>query len=224
MELDGFGFGETTNEMDSGLKQAAREAIGFLPEDEGVALYEAAASVAADGPILEIGSYCGKSTIYLGAAAKEAGSVVYSIDHHAGSEEHQVGQEFFDERFFDPSTGRVDTFPTFRATIEAAELEPWVVPIVAASDVAARGWNTTLALVFLDGGHSHEAAHADLDCWAPHVKASGLLALHDVFEDPAGGGRPPFEIYERALASGDFEEIGRTGSLRVLKRIAQTSF
>lgn len=207
--------------MDDALKEAARAAIGFMPEEEGLALYEAALSVATDGPLLEIGSYCGKSTIYLGAAAKSADSVVYSIDHHSGSEEHQVGQEYFDERFFDPSTGRVDTLPAFRSTIKAAGLDAWVVPIVARSEVTARGWKTPLAFVFVDGGHSRAAAQSDYECWASHVMAGGLLAIHDVFEDPAEGGRPPFEIYEKALASGNFEESRRAGSLRVLERVPE---
>ncbi len=208
--------------MDELLVAAARAAIGFMPDEEGLALYEAAASVAADGPLLEIGSYCGKSTIYLGAAAKEADSVLYSIDHHSGSEEHQVGQEYFDERFFDPSTGRVDTFPTFRETIEGAGMEAWVVPIVARSHVVARGWRTPLAFVFIDGGHSSAAAATDYECWAPYVQTRGLLAIHDVFEDPADGGRPPYEIFRTALDAGGFDEFSRAGSLRVLQRVSES--
>ena len=203
--------------MEQRLREAAADAIGFMPENEGLALYDAALTVAADGPLLEIGSYCGKSTIYLAAAAKAAQSVVYSIDHHRGSEEHQPGEEYHDGRLVD-ETGRVDTFPTFRRTIEDAGVTDWVVPMVARSDVVLNMWEGHLALVFIDGGHSMEAARKDLR-WAYQVRVGGLLAIHDVFPDPADGGRPPFEIYRATLDTEEFEEVVEEGSLRVLKRV-----
>lgn len=200
------------------LRAAAEAAVGFMPPDEGLALYEAASS-APSGPFVEIGGYCGKSAIYLGAAALERGTVLYSIDHHRGSEEHQPGEEYHDASLVDDE-GRVDTFPVFRRTIEGAGLSDVVVPLVAASAVVARGWATPLSFVFVDGGHSQAAADADFAAWSPHVEQHGLLAIHDVFEDPAEGGRPPYVIYRRAIDSGEFAEVSRTGSLRVLERTA----
>lgn len=207
--------------MDPRLREAARRAIGFMPEDEGLALYEAAVEAAPLGPLLEIGSYCGKSTLYMAAGARDASgdSVVFSIDHHRGSEEHQPGEEYHDPRLVD-ADGRVDTLAAFRKTIEQAGLSDLVVGIVAPSDVVARHWSTPLGLVFIDGGHSSEAAYTDLESWSPHVVAGGSLAIHDVFPDPTQGGRPPFEIYERALRSGQFEQRVEQGSLRVLKRVS----
>ncbi|HEX2058863.1 MAG TPA: class I SAM-dependent methyltransferase [Actinomycetota bacterium] len=187
-----------------------------MPPDEGLALYEAALRAPA-GPMLEIGSYCGKSALYLGAAARERGTVLYSVDHHRGSEEHQPGQEYHDPALVD-EIGRVDTFPVFRRTIEDAGLTDVVVPVVAPSAVAARWWATPLGLVFVDGGHSQAAADDDFAGWASHLVHRGLLVLHDVFEDPAEGGRPPYVVYRRAIDSGDFREVSRTGSLRVLER------
>jgi predicted O-methyltransferase YrrM len=209
--------------MNENLLQAARSTRGFMPEDEGLALYEAALAGAKTGPLLEIGSYCGKSTIYLGAAAREHGTIVFSIDHHRGSEEHQVGEEFFDPDLFDEGAGAVDTLHEFRATIERAGLEDVVAAVVGHSAAVARWWRTPVGLVFIDGGHSQAAADADLDGWAPHVASDGLLAIHDVFPDPADGGRAPFNIYRRALESGDFKEFSATGSLRVLQRVADGS-
>ncbi|HYP22048.1 MAG TPA: class I SAM-dependent methyltransferase [Actinomycetota bacterium] len=187
-----------------------------MPAEEGLALYEAGLSAPA-GPLLEIGSYCGKSAVYLGAAARERGTVLYSIDHHRGSEEHQPGEEYHDPALVD-AHGRVDTFPEFRRTIEGAGLTDVVVPLVAPSSVVARGWTMPLAFVFVDGGHSQAAADDDFAEWAPHVTAGGLLAIHDVFEDPAEGGHPPYVIYRRAIDSGAFAEVSRAGSLRVLER------
>lgn len=192
-----------------------------MPDNEGFALYEAALEAAPLGPLVEIGSYCGKSTLYLAAGVREAetDAVVFSIDHHRGSEEHQPGEEFHDPRLLD-ADGRVDTLAAFRTTIEQAGVSDVVVGVIGASAVVARHWSTPLGMVFIDGGHSSEAAQTDLEAWSPRVTTGGLLAIHDVFLDPADGGRPPFEIYQKALASGAFEESGATGSLRVLKKVS----
>ena len=204
--------------MDAMLREIADSTIGFMPREEGIALYDAALLAPSDGPFLEIGSYCGKSAIYLGAAAAASNTLLFSIDHHRGSEEQQPGQAFFDPRLWDDNSGRIDTLPIFRATIARAGLEGTVVPIVAASETVAAVWSTSLSFLFVDGGHSARAAHADHDNFARHVTPDGVMAIHDVFEDAAEGGRPPFEIFEKAMDSGAFEEVSQTGSLRVLRK------
>jgi MMP 1-O-methyltransferase len=204
--------------MDEELLEIARAAKGFMPDEEGLALYEAALSSGPTGPMVEIGSYCGKSAVYLGAAAKETSSTLYSVDHHRGSEENQPGEEYHDPDLVDEE-GRIDTFPWFRSTIEEAGLSNWVIACVGSSPKVARGWATPLSFLFIDGGHTTPAVTADYEAWAPHVMTGGSLAIHDVFPDPAEGGRPPFEIYQRALKSGSFEEIAECGSLRVLRKV-----
>jgi predicted O-methyltransferase YrrM len=203
------------------LLEVARAAIGFMPDDEGLALYRAAGVGAEVGPLLEIGSYCGKSAVYLGAAAAEAGTVLFTVDHHRGSEENQAGWEHHDTRLVDPATGRMDTLPFFRRTIEDADLEDAVVAVVGPSEVVGAHWTTPLGLLFIDGGHGSGPAHRDYERWSPHVAPKGLLAIHDVFPDPADGGRPPYEIYRRALESGRFADVedASCGSLRVLRRL-----
>jgi MMP 1-O-methyltransferase len=196
---------------------AAAEAIGFMPTSEGLALHRAAVGAGRMGPLLEIGSYCGKSAIYLGAAARESGSVLFTVDHHRGSEENQPGQEYHDPRLVD-GAGRVDTLSHLRAAIAGAELEDVVVAIVAPSATLARHWHTPLAMLFIDGGHSQIAVDADYDGWTPHLMRGGVLAIHDVFPDPNDGGRPPFVVYQRALAEGRYDEIEPEGSLRILRR------
>jgi predicted O-methyltransferase YrrM len=204
--------------VDEALRAAAEAARGFMPPDEGLALYDAAASLDVDGPLLEIGSYCGKSSIYLGAAAKQRGTVVFALDHHRGSEENQPGWEWHEPDLVDPAVGRIDTLPTFRRTVHDAGLEGTVIAVVGDSPAVARHWATPLALLFIDGGHGTEPAHRDYEQWTPHVAPAGLLLIHDVFPDPADGGRPPFEIYCRAIESGEFADVSATGSLRVLRR------
>ena len=193
-----------------------------MPDDEGLALYEAALEVPVPGPWLEIGSYCGKSAVYLGAAARERDTVLYSVDHHRGSEENQPGEEYHDPDLVDEE-GRVNSLPWFQATIEEAGLTDRVVGVLGTSAVVARSWSSPLALVFIDGGHSRDAAHTDYGSWAPKLAAEGLLAIHDVFPDPTDGGRPPFEIYQRALDSDDFVDVSATGSLRVLRALREPS-
>ncbi len=206
--------------MPDSLRAQAVDTIGFMPEDEGLFLFGLATSVLATGgePALEVGSYCGKSAVYLGAAARLAGAVVLTVDHHRGSEENQPGWEHHDPRLVDPETGRIDTLPFLRRTLERTGLEDVVMPVVGESATLARVWRTPLALVFVDGGHGAGPAHADFEAWAPWVRRDGLLVIHDVFPDPADGGRPPYEIYLRALAGG-FEEVGHRGSMRALRRV-----
>ncbi len=208
--------------MDARLRGLALAARGFMPPDEGDALFDAgvqAADRVPGAPLLEIGTYCGKSSIWLGAAAATAGTVLFTVDHHRGSEENQPGWEWHEPDLVDPSVGRIDTLGVFRATIAEAGLEDSVLAIVGESPVVAGHWNTPLALLFIDGGHGAEPAHTDYERWTPHVAPGGLLCIHDVFPDPADGGRPPFEIYQRALESGRFVDERAVGSLRVLRRV-----
>lgn len=191
---------------------------GFLDAEEGWALYEAALEAARLGPCMEIGSYCGKSTLYLGAACKQAGGVLFALDHHYGSEENQRGWEHHDASLYDAETESLNTLPEFRRTLRRAQLEDTVVPIVASSNVAAKAWATPLSLVFIDGGHGAAPAHDDYCNWTKHLMGGGLLAIHDVFPDPNDGGRPPYEIYCLALQAGFLEERA-VKSLRVLRKI-----
>jgi predicted O-methyltransferase YrrM len=207
--------------MDAQLQARAEAARGFMPPDEGVALHDAAASRPRGGsPLLEVGSYCGKSAIYLGAAAQDRGLVLFAVDHHRGSEENQPGWEHHEPDLVDPDVGRLDTLPTFRRTVYEAGLEGTVIAVVGDSPTVGRHWRTPLGLLFIDGGHGAEPAHLDYEAWVPWVEMDGLLAIHDVFPDPADGGRPPYELHQRALGSRAFVEEEAVGSLRVLRRVA----
>jgi len=225
------------NERTQQLLEFAKSVKGFMPVDEGTALFEAALSVGPAGAgggggvgsagspagaatLVEVGAWCGKSTVYLGAACEATGSVLFSIDHHHGSEENQSGWEHHDDEVVDTSTGRIDTLPFWRRTIDQAGLGSTVVGMVGDSPVIAAQWSTPVDLCFIDGGHGEAPAWADFRGWAPKVAVGGLLAIHDVFPDPADGGRPPYELWSAALESGEFEEAGEQGSLRILRRIS----
>ena len=192
---------------------------GFIDHNEGICLYNYALNSSKKGPILEIGSYCGKSTIYIATAAKKYSGCVYSVDHHTGSEENQVGWEYHDIELFDEETGRINSFPEFMRNLRKANLLDTVVPIVSESSLVSRYWKIPLSMVFIDGGHTMEAAFNDFNNWKDKIIKGGILAIHDVFPNPDDGGRPPYEIYRKALSEKNFKEIEAVKSLRVLEKL-----
>jgi predicted O-methyltransferase YrrM len=181
-------------------------------------LHTLAVEASSIGPVLEVGSYCGKSAIYLGSGVKRAGGTLICVDHHRGSEEHQRGEEYHDPELYDAEAERMDSLHELRKNLRLGALEEHAMLLVARSAEAARIWSTPLGMVFIDGGHSHEAAQADYDGWARHVAPGGILAIHDLFPDPNEGGQAPIEIYRKGLASGLFEELPTTKTLGVLRR------
>ncbi|NEA44351.1 class I SAM-dependent methyltransferase [Streptomyces sp. SID11385] len=202
-----------------GILAAFEEAKGFMPVHEGLALYAAAVEAGRLGlPLLEVGTYCGRSTVLLAEAGRAAGVAVVTVDHHRGSEEQQPGWEYHDPATVDPELGVMDTLPAFRRTLYRAGLEEHVIAIVGRSPQVAAVWGRPLGLVFVDGGHTDAHANADYEGWAPHLAPGGLLVIHDVFPDPADGGQAPYRIWLRAVDSGDFEEVRTVDSLRVLRR------
>ena len=198
---------------------ASLDIKGFLDEEEGRLLHDLALSAGMLGPCMEIGGYCGRSTVYLGHGCREAGSVLYSIDHHRGSEEQQKGQEYFDPDLWDEKEQTVDTFRLFRRALARADLEDTVIPIVAPSSLVARMWSTPLGMVFIDGGHSYASAFSDYTSWVPHIVPGGYLAIHDIFTDPSQGGQAPYYIYKLARSSGLFIEMPVMKTLGVLQRL-----
>ena len=192
---------------------------GFIDHNEGICLYNYALNSSKKGPILEIGSYCGKSTIYIATAAKKYSGCVYSVDHHTGSEENQVGWEYHDIELFDEETGRINSFPEFMRNLRKANLLDTVVPIVSDSSLVSRYWKIPLSMVFIDGGHTMEAALNDFNNWKDKIVKGGILAIHDVFPNPDDGGRPPYEIYRKALSEENFKEVEAVKSLRVLEKL-----
>jgi|TARA_B100001094_G_scaffold78553_1_gene74872 predicted O-methyltransferase YrrM len=192
---------------------------GFLDPKEGDALYSYAKQYSISGSCLEIGSYCGKSAVYLGMAVKENGQKLYSVDHHKGSEEQQPGEEYFDPDLKSKDGDGIDTLPFFLDTIEKSKLQSFVIPIVSTSEEANEDLDINFDMIFIDGGHSEEAAQKDYDLWTDRINIGGILAIHDVFPNPKDGGRPPYNIYIKALESGNFEELEVVKSLRLLRKI-----
>jgi len=192
---------------------------GFIEEKEGEALYKFALEYSKKGNCLEIGSYCGKSALYIGSAVKVNSKLLYSIDHHLGSEEQQPGEEYHDPELINPSGDGINTLPFFIETLERSQLKETVIPIISSSEEAFEDLGGPFSMIFIDGGHSKEAAVIDYKLWSSKLARGGLLAIHDVFPNPDDGGRPPYDIYCMALESNNFEKIDLIGSLGLLKKI-----
>lgn len=197
---------------------------GFLDEDEACHLYELALEASLFGPCLEIGSYCGKSAVYIGQACKINRSVLFSVDHHCGSEEQQPGEAYFDPDLWDEKQKKIDTFKFFRQTISDFNLEEAVIPIIGRSELVGKKWRTPLSLVFIDGGHAYNTVLADYETWAKHILPGGYLIFHDIFPDPAQGGQAPYFVYRKAVASFSFDELPLMKSLGILKRKINADF
>lgn len=196
----------------------AEKVKGFLAADEGRALYDIALKAAVLGPCLEIGSFCGKSAVYIGSACRERGVTLFTIDHHRGSEEQQPGQLYFDPDIYDEKSGEINSLPLLRHTLKTAGLEDTVIPMITGSRVAVRNWATPLGMVFIDGGHSYESALSDYQNWSPHLVNGGFLVFHDIYIDPAKGGQAPRQVYTKALSSGDFDELPIVNTLGILRK------
>ena len=192
---------------------------GYLSEEEGLRLFDLALEAAAMGPCLEIGSFCGKSAVYIGAACQQKGSTLFTIDHHRGSEEQQPGQLYFDPEIYDERTKRIDSLPLLRATLQKSGLEDTVVPLITFSGVAAKNWSTPVSMLFIDGGHSYETAFNDYNHWGPHLLKGGYLVFHDIYSDPSQGGQAPYEVYKLAIASSAYAVLPMAGSLGILRKL-----
>jgi hypothetical protein len=190
---------------------------GFLHEREANCLYGLALIASINAPCLEIGSYCGKSAAYIGSACKEAGSILFSLDHHCGSEEQQPGEAYFDPELMNAETGKIDTLNFFRKTIIGFNLEDSVIPIIGRSEIIGKYWHTPLSLIFIDGSHAYESVLNDFNIWSKHLIKGGYLIFHDIFSDPAKGGQAPYLVYQMAIASKLYEQMPMCESLGILK-------
>ena len=192
---------------------------GFLSDKEAKKLQELFLNVHHLGSVLEIGTYCGKSTLNFALVAKKIDGLIYTVDHHTGSEEHQLGEEYHDKDLYDKRLEKFNTLPELLKNLRSSNLGKYIIPILSKSSEASKTFSELISLLFIDGGHSHDAALSDYISWKDKICLGGLLVIHDVFPNPKDGGRPPFEIYSAAQKSKEFEDLGIYETLGVLKKI-----
>ena len=190
---------------------------GFLDLNEGIALYEEVKRVSENNFCVEIGSYCGKSTCFIGQACKENKSKLITIDHHKGSEEQQLGELYFDAEVYDEKLGRVNTLPLLEKNLAKFDLEDVVKPLVMDSISASKIVENNADLIFIDGSHTFESAESDYELWKNKIKKGGTLAIHDVYDSEDEGGQAPNKIFKQSLNEG-FNFIKRVKSLVLLQK------
>jgi len=175
---------------------------GFMPSHEGLALTKWAEEFSSYGPALEIGTFGAKSSLYIATGTSINDQLVYTIDHHSGSEEHQLGEEYFDSDIYDKRLGRINTVPLMQANLQQFDESKWVIPIIANANSVAPSWRTELGLLFIDGSHTEVSAINDYDNWNSKIHSKGALVIHDIYEKPEDGGQAPYLIYQKALSEG----------------------
>ena len=190
---------------------------GFLDLNEGIALYKEVKRVSQNNFCVEIGSYCGKSTCFIGQACKENKSKLITIDHHKGSEEQQLGELYFDAEVYDEKLGRVNTLPLLEKNLAKFDLEDVVKPLVMDSISASKIVENNADLIFIDGSHTFESAESDYELWKNKIKKGGTLAIHDVYDSEDEGGQAPNKIFKQSLNEG-FNFMKRVKSLVLLQK------
>ena len=196
-----------------------KDVKGFLSDKEAKKLQELFLKVHHLGSVLEIGTYCGKSALNFSDIAKDVNGLVYTVDHHTGSEEHQYGEEYHDSELFDERLKKFNTLPEFLNNLKFKKMAKFIIPIIDNSQNASKVFSEKISLLFIDGGHSFETALSDYNAWKDKICSGGLLVIHDVFPNPKDGGRPPYEIYTLARESKEFNDLGLYETLGILKKI-----
>ena len=196
-----------------------KDVKGFLSDKEAKKLQELFLKVHHLGSVLEIGTYCGKSALNFSEVAKDVNGLIYTIDHHTGSEEHQRGEEYHDSELFDERLKKFNTLPEFLNNLKSKKMAKFIIPIIDKSQNASNFFSEKISLLFIDGGHSFETALSDYNAWKDKIFSDGLLVIHDVFPNPKDGGRPPYEIYTLARESKEFNDLGIYETLGILKKV-----
>ena len=180
---------------------------GWLTPQEGRLLYALARNCTGRGIIVEIGSWKGKSTIWLGKGSKAGKNIpIHAIDPHTGSPE--TWQMY----------GPVWTFDEFRSNIHAANLDGLVIPLRQTSEEAARSFEGAVELIFIDGAHEYEMVRLDFELWFPKVVDGGIMAFHDA--DSPG----PRAVVEKCVLKSRHFRHGRfVDSILVAEKVSRAS-
>ncbi len=178
---------------------------GFFSHDEGELLYYLAAGCPKNGTIVEIGSWKGRSTCWMGRASERYSEAkIYASDPHVGSPEHQ-------------KDGPINTFDQFKLNLEKMRVTEKVTPIVKFSYDAVVDVEEPIDLLFIDGAHEYEAVKKDFDLWFPKLKTGGVIAFHD----SVGKGWPGVHqlMEEEIFDSVNFKDIGFVGTITFATKV-----
>lgn len=141
---------------------------GMLNEKEGQLLYDLAKNSPRDSIIVEIGSWMGKSTLWLLAGSQAGNKIrVYSIDHHIGDDE--IHRHY----------GKIWTYNKFKENIQKSGFWHLILPLVMTSKEASQIIDESISLLFIDGCHEYESVLEDYNLWYPKIITEGIIAFHD---------------------------------------------
>jgi len=150
------------------IKNIVGKVGGYLTDKEGELLYSLAKNCKGKGVIVEIGSYKGKSTIWLSRGSKAGNKIkVYAIDPHRGSPELR-----------EKIQGKIWSYEEFKNNIEKAKVSDIIIPIITTSEEAAKYFEEPVELIFIDGNHSYDHIRLDFKLWFPKVVDCGFMAFH----------------------------------------------
>jgi len=196
--------------------------MGLITEREGETLYNLAKNGPGKGAIVEIGSFKGKSTIYLASGSKAAGrEKVYAIDTHMAWKEKGKTRA----GIYVPKKG---AFKFFLSNLRKARVEDWVVPVKEYSHKANEKWSKPIRLLFIDGSHKYLHVKLDFLLWEPFIAKGGIIALHDSheIESVKDFGRkcpwirgPKKVVNERIIKSKRFKNIRIVDTITIATKI-----
>jgi predicted O-methyltransferase YrrM len=190
------------------VKDLSDKVEGWLELSEGELLYDLAKGCRGTGAIVEIGSWKGKSTVWIAQGSKKGSRTkVFAVDPHVGSPEHQAAE------------GSVWTLREFEENMRKTGCSDIVEPIVKTSEAAAPGINMPVEFVFVDGAHEYEMVKLDFELWFPKLIEGGIVAFHDTIGWPG----PKRLVNELAAQSQQLSSFRFIHSIAYARKVRQNS-
>jgi predicted O-methyltransferase YrrM len=190
------------------MHDVTRTVEGWLTDAEATFLWYLSALSSGKGFIVEIGSWKGKSTIWLACGSKAMGrEKVVAIDPHAGTAEHRLFH------------GGTSTYDEFLQNLALTGVGDWVTPIIGYSQEVAQGWVGSPRLVFIDGSHEYENVKQDFRLWFELLGNGGIIALHDCYFSKKPAHEGPGRVVQRLLLQNPLAaHVGFLGSITFCRK------
>lgn len=198
------------------LMQSIDTVPGFLTLEEGYTLFKLAETWPIQGDTVEIGSFKGRSTCFLGSGCRMGGKgKVIAVDHFKGSPEHQKGGHEETREIVTHGS----TFSVFQNNIDRFQLGDTVAPLSGSSQEVSNIYGGKARMLFIDGDHSYQGTKADYQAWESRVQTHGIICFHDYQNSHYLDGVTRF-IDTEILPSDRLKHLYRAGSLMVFVKLA----
>lgn len=186
-----------------------KNVIGWLTDKEAILLFNITSSLTGKGSVAEIGSYQGKSTIFIASALKikKINTTFYAIDPHVGSEEHKVEGK------------NIWTYDMFMKNITGAGVATLITPIVKDSVSFSKECKDKFEFIFIDGAHDFDSVLQDIDAWFPKLIEGGYIAFHDTYV----GGDPYKALAQKIYTSRHVSFVRTADSITYVQKVEKNS-